>query len=155
VKTLGFTGTRNCTPEQVINLTAPWAHADWKKFDRFVTGACRGFDAIIGVALVARFPDKQHLVIVPANWSQVVEWWDDPEMEAFLDEHGGELKVLYMDTPTNYRDRNQVIVNHSDELFYLAEFPEGSTSSIRSGTWQTVRMARKKPIRVDGVIINA
>ena len=55
---------------------------------------------------------------------------------------------------TTYKDRNEAIVNRVDELYYCADYPEEDRRSRRSGTWQTVRLARGRGIPVDGIILN-
>jgi len=47
-----------------------------------------------------------------------------------------------------YRERNRDIVNASDVLIACPAFPEDDRRSQRSGTWQTVRMARDRGIRI-------
>jgi hypothetical protein len=44
--------------------------------------------------------------------------------------------------PKSTKDRNQAIVCISDVLLAAPRFPENDVRSKRSGTWQTVRMAR-------------
>lgn len=156
MRTLGFTGTRNIgSPREVAEAILPWVLTDFRKFDRFVTGGCRGFDREIGYGLATMLPDKEHVVIVPANRSQVDEWWADLFTQKRVADAGGSISIIEMPEGTSYKDRNQLIVGLADELFYYAEYPEDDGHSRRSGTWQTVRLARKKEIPVEGVIINA
>lgn len=45
--------------------------------------------------------------------------------------------------PQPYRERNQAIVDAADRLVAC---PAGMTEELRSGTWMTIRMARKRGI---------
>ena len=122
-------------------------HLYLSEYDGFVSGGCRGWDAVFGETLALRYPDKQHVVIVPANRSQVDPWWEkfDP----------GFVVVVYMDEGTSYRQRNEEIVKHSTHLFYCANYPEDHPKSGRGcGTWMTVRIARAAGMTPVGIILN-
>lgn len=153
MKTLGFTGTRNVTRNVAIDLLMPWFITDFRRYDHFVTGGCQGFDEYVGMGLAYAFPAKRHTVIVPSNRLQVAVWW--PDVKTYVEDLGGVFEVIEMPQGTTYKDRNEAIVNRSDELFYLADYPEQDSNSRRSGTWQTVRLARKKGVPVDGVVVNS
>lgn len=147
---LGFTGTRASAPHEE-KLRSYWEQVDatlfLRAFDTYVTGGCRGWDAFIGRYLAMRFPLKTHLVVVPANRSQVDPWWFEFDL--------GTILVYYMDEGTDYKDRNKEIVRRSDHLFYCADYPEDHGKSARSGTWQTVRLGRGADIPVDGIVLNS
>jgi hypothetical protein len=150
---LGFTGTRNCTVVQVMNVIGErW---NWLTDMRgFVTGGCRGFDAYVGEMLFRIWPEKQHWVIVPANHDQVDFWWRQPHIVEMTREFPHALKIMQMPEGSSYKDRNQRIVELCDSLFYMAEYPEDDSRSRRSGTWQTVRLGRAATRAPVGVIIN-
>ncbi len=80
-----------------------------------------------------------HLVhtILPANRSQVDGAWQY-------------RCTSYHEMPaqTSYRDRNLAIVAASRSLIAFPEYPEEHRKSRRSGTWQTIRLARAAGIPV-------
>jgi hypothetical protein len=77
--------------------------------------------------------------IVPADRSRVDPYWRD-HCDTFEE----------MPSGTDYRARNERIVELSDRLVALPEYPEDDHWSRRSGTWMTVRIARRagKPVAV-------
>lgn len=105
---------------------------------RYVTGACEGGDAWIGAFLHRNRPDALHEVIVPADTSQVDWWWEQPENLG-----GPGITVTRMPWGTSYADRNQALADRADEVIGFPLFPEADPRSRRSGTWQTIRMARR------------
>jgi hypothetical protein len=134
--TVGFSGTR-------LSIRArPQADAiiDILKkvstFRGFVTGACVGVDALVGESLIDEYPEKWHLVIVPADRSRIVAWWRQ------FPNHPT-LRVHEMPPGTDYADRNFQIVAASSQLVAFPGFAEDDERSRRSGTWQTIRMARR------------
>lgn len=143
---LGFTGTRSidASIEPYFESAEYLMYAD--AFDGFVTGGCKGFDAYIGKLLALKFPDKKHIVVVPANRSQVDPWWEkfDP----------GFVTLVEMPAGSTYKKRNIKLVELAGHLFYCACYPEEHGSSTRSGTWQTFRLAKKAGMTPDGIIIN-
>lgn len=100
--------------------------------ERYITGGARGGDALIGRWLYERYPSAHHIVVVPANRAQVVEWW-----------LGFDVTAVDMPRGTSYRDRNMHIVQMCTNLVAFPAFPEFNVKSRRSGTWQTVRMAKR------------
>jgi hypothetical protein len=63
-----------------------------------------------------------------------------------------QFTILY--PAKTYRERNLDIVTYSRLLIACPAYPEQDARSARSGTWQTVRFARKVPIPVLLVIPN-
>lgn len=97
--------------------------------DVFITGACVGGDALIGRCAAEMYPDAEHWVIVPANRSQVDRgyvWWA--------------TKVIVMPRDTDYRARNERIVEESDRV--IACYTGKKLEKPRSGTWMTANIAR-------------
>lgn len=149
-KTLGFTGTRNIggheekltayLQKSETHLFLSWA------FDQYVTGACKGWDAFIGEFLALTYPNATHTVLVPADQSQVDRWWEGFDL--------GKINVIFMPPNTDYRYRNEQIVQRSDYLFYCADYPEDDGRSKRSGTWMTKRIAEKAGVPLTGIVLN-
>jgi hypothetical protein len=137
VTTISFTAARlgfSPPPSFVENVLAdriPLAK-------RYVTGACEGGDAYIGAWLYRNRPDAEHVVVVPANRIQADYWWKEPGTPA-----GPTLIVVEMLPGSSYADRNQELVDRADWVVGFPAFPEGDSRSQRSGTWQTIRMARQ------------
>lgn len=103
---------------------------------RYVTGACEGGDAWIGAFLYFNRPEAEHEVIVPWDHRQIDPWWT----------RAGRLPLItvtQMPAGTTYKDRNQALANRADEVIGFPLFPERDPRSRRSGTWQTIRMARR------------
>lgn len=143
VRVCGFTGTRFVNGHGgAIGRLLTGVGA----YDEYVTGACVGFDAVAGMAMAIRYPLALHRVLVPVDEDQVRRWWDDPPFKG-----ASNIIVHKMPHGTDFKDRNQAIVDLSTELTYCAAFPEEHGKSLRSGTWQTIRMARRAGIPVDGI----
>jgi hypothetical protein len=129
--TAGFTAARDLDSAGegvILNvLVCHVPHAD-----RYVTGGAIGGDAFIGRWLLSNRPDAEHVVIVPGNWSRVDRWWPPAT-----------VKVVMMPPHSTYAARNARIVEESAMVFGFPGYPEDDPRSARSGTWQTIRMARK------------
>lgn len=122
----GFTGTRN-PPASAKNMIRLHLMTLDPEQDELVIGCCVGIDAIVGrIGHVLGF--KVHGVI-PIDESQVDVLW--PLYCSSIE---------YMPDNTNYMDRNQRIVDISLDL---TAFPLDAVERQRSGTWSTVRRARK------------
>lgn len=103
---------------------------------RYITGGARGGDAFIGRWLATAFPDSEHVVVLPANRRQVDAWWDYPLP-------GGPVTLIEMPPGTDYADRNQRLTDEAVAVYGLPAYEETDPRSLRSGTWQAVRMARR------------
>lgn len=146
---LGTTGTRSTRGrerELTEYLLRPETGLWLAGFDGYVSGGCRGWDAIFGRTLALTYPDKIHCVIVPDNRSQVDPWWEEFDL--------GKIWVIFMGEGTDFRARNQKIVELSSYIWYCASHPEKHGASTRSGTWMTVRLARAADKPVSGFLLN-
>jgi hypothetical protein len=102
--------------------------------DRYVTGACVGGDAFIGRWLLENRPGAEHVVIVPGDRSRVDPWWQAAE---------GTAELIWMPRNGTYRDRNAELVRLATFVVGSPAYPEDDPRSARSGSWQTIRMARR------------
>lgn len=139
-ETVAFTGTRRfLTGDERIRV-AEIIRA-LPKGTRIVTGGCVGLDAF--VAYYAHACGYHVHTIVPADRSRVDPGWRQ-NCTTFKE----------MPKGTTYRDRNVEIVSElteeDDTLYGVPDHDEHEAESWRSGTWQTIRLARKagKPVDV-------
>ncbi len=127
-ESIGFTGTRSVS---MVELPRIRQIVEALPEDTYVvTGACVGVDAAI--ARVARQRGLHVHTIVPADRSRVDPLWRD---YCITSEE--------MPSGTTYRDRNARIVELSSRLIGIPSHAEHDPESRRSGSWQTIRMARK------------
>lgn len=131
----GFTGTRAINEDsevivdRVLNrLPIP---------DRVVTGACVGIDQYVS-RWYAEHLSVPQIVFVPGDRSRV-----NPDFVLEMLENPLVL-VHFMPRNSTYRDRNVKIVENSTKLIGFPEYRESHPKSTRSGTWQTIRLARPK-----------
>jgi hypothetical protein len=111
---------------------------------RYITGGCRGGDAFLGLYLACAFPRAWHVVVLPANRSQVDPWW---EPFLHLPPAPGRPRpenLIFIEMPpgSTYEDRNAELARRGTVTYGLPAYPEDDPRSARSGTWQTIRMAR-------------
>lgn len=132
VAAVGFSGTRNPCPvareaiEEVL-----WGLTDIKQA---VTGGGAGTDALVGRWFAENRSEVENKVIVPGDWSRVDPWWLA---------YGYAVSTEEMPEGSTYKERNYRIAWQSDRLYAFPAYPEDDSRAARSGTWQTVRMARK------------
>jgi predicted Rossmann-fold nucleotide-binding protein len=124
---IGWTGSREMTPEMEQFIRRAIEVFDAEVI--VITGGCVGVDAY-----VAAYAHKHGLhvhTILPFNRAQVDPLWR-------------QHCTTYDEMPkgSNYRRRNQEIVRQSDRLYAVPRWPQNHPSSRRSGTWQTIRLAR-------------
>jgi predicted Rossmann fold nucleotide-binding protein DprA/Smf involved in DNA uptake len=135
-ETVGFTGTRSANHRDAGKIAD--ILAELSPDSTVVTGACVGVDMFVA-AIARRLGMKVHTV-VPADRSRVGRLWRQ-NCTTFEE----------MPPGTDYRDRNERIVALSDRVIAIPEAPEDAPESRRSGTWMTVRIARRagKSVQVE------
>lgn len=127
---IGFTGTRSApTSKQKRVLDVLLMRLD-RDFDitEVSHGDCKGSDKHFHDSIRALLPKTKINVFPPQKSTHRAYCEGDvihPEME--------------------YLERNQKIVDNSDILIAM---PKESSEVLRSGTWATIRMAKKKGIEV-------
>jgi hypothetical protein len=122
---LGFTGTRRgLTPSQRSSLKAL---IETIRPTVFHHGDCVGADAEAHDIVKARYPDCEMVLHPPQN----------PALRAFKK---GTLKAT-----KPYLDRNRCIV---DSCELLVACPGEITEATRSGTWSTIRYAKKQGVQI-------
>lgn len=142
-RVVGFTGSRQePTPEQWARHLYP--HLGQLGYaSGFVTGGCVGIDHIVGRWLFHHYPERHHTVVVPADRSRVAAWW-----RHYLPGGAGpvatNLTVIEMPPGTDYRSRNVRLVGLCEILIGYPQYGEGHPRSQRSGSWQTLRLARQQ-----------
>jgi NAD(P)-dependent dehydrogenase (short-subunit alcohol dehydrogenase family) len=129
----GITGARHLPPGAAHLVSG--AIAALPDGVTVITGACRGVDAY--AARVAYERGLHVITIVPANRALV-----DPDCVQWCHE------IIEMPEGSTYRDRNQAIVDRSQALLAFPQLHGDDQRSRRSGTWQTIRIARKAVIPV-------
>lgn len=142
-KRYGFSGSRSIPAgrESIIDGVLAILHGA-----EFTTGACMGVDAYVGMKLWRDHPEALHRIVVPADRSRVEYWWTHRAIRDAGPQSGVLLEEMM--PGMSYADRNQRIVQHSDVLVAFPAHPETDPRSKRSGTWQTVRMARRAGLDV-------
>jgi hypothetical protein len=123
--------------------------------DLYVTGGCVGVDEAIATMLCRIHPESAQRIMVPHNRDLVDQYW--------LTAIGkrSNVEVIYMPAGSTYRDRNLAILGDftihgyfrhiPDLLIGFPPFPEKDPRMARSGTWQTIHLARyaSPPIPAD------
>ena len=134
---ISFTASRDLDKggqEVILNVL----HTGIPLAAQYITGGARGGDAFIGRWLFGHRPEAEHIVVLPADRSQIDPWW-----EAVPVGTGVDLYVIEMRPGTTYRDRNAELVRLGTAVCAFPACEEDDPCSRRSGTWQTARMARK------------
>jgi len=122
---VGFTGTQvGMSDRQKYELEKFFHDNELGKDDEFHHGDCIGAD--MQADTIARAFGLQIHIHPPSNYSK----------RAFCAEKGD---TVYMEQ--EYLERNKAIVDSSQ---WLVAAPKGEEEELRSGTWSTVRYARKK-----------
>ncbi len=122
--TIAMTGTRKTetlTDKQLAHFKKCLATSKEQGFDVFRHGDCVGAD------------EKGHHIAVSLGYSVRIHPPTDPKYRAFC-------SSPFVAPALSYQDRNQAMVNNCDMLLAL---PKSNQEVQRSGTWMTIRMARK------------
>jgi len=120
---IGFTGTQGAlTEKQINNLVDFLAATEIKEVHH---GDCKGADKLFHDAVFMVKGQTAKIIIHPP---------DIDFMRAFC--KGDEIR-----NPLTYRERNAMIV---EECEMLLVFPKANKEELRSGTWMTARLAKKK-----------
>lgn len=126
---IGFTGTRHkLTPDQQMTLKATFKLINklgpltqWVEVI-FHHGDCVGAD------------EYAHQGARKLGWEIIGHPPEDDKLRAFCD-------FDYSHDPLPYRDRNRAIVDHCS---ILVACPYQNEEVLRSGTWSTIRYAKKR-----------
>lgn len=127
---LGFTGSRGHAPFYRMPPSQLFALKDWLKEqqpEEVHHGDCLGADAEFHDAVVAGVAGCCRIVIHPPL---------DGKQRAFCSTLDVRVETVY---PARFLDRNHDIVRASERLLACPRDKE----ALRSGTWATVRYARK------------
>jgi predicted Rossmann fold nucleotide-binding protein DprA/Smf involved in DNA uptake len=103
--------------------------------DHFVSGCARGTDSAAGWEALMFFPDAQHTFVVPHGFRHNTEMVKDLVKRKITDK----VRVEYM-KDGGPLERNRRMNEISNELM---AFPKTLEEILRSGTWSTIRHARK------------
>lgn len=141
----GFTASRHldANGQRLIDNVLTHAHPA----ELWVTGACIGGDQYIAtVGAEAGIPQR---IYVPGDTSRVdLDWLraisKNPKVDAITLPRG-----------STYQQRNQLIVRGQriDVLVGFPQYTEDDPRNLRSGTWQTIRIARKAGIPLSVTVI--
>ena len=136
--TIAFTGTRHQpTALQIARLHLEIVHAKRGDFPQVRHGDCVGADkAFHRLCLVHALVSR--IGIHPPVVSTLRAYCADMVVP-------GKMPEIIVHPPQDYLDRNQTMVDNSDMLIAV---PETQEEKLKSGTWSTVRKARKKGLPI-------
>jgi predicted Rossmann fold nucleotide-binding protein DprA/Smf involved in DNA uptake len=129
VRHVGFTGTREGMSDYqkaVLKRSMAAAHCDGIE-NILHHGDCKGADA------------EAHAIAVELGWDIIIH----PPTRRIMRAYCGDGAIILL--PMDYLERDQAIVNASRFMFAA---PKSDKEERRSGTWYTVRYARKMGKRV-------
>lgn len=119
---IGMTGSRDGISEYAISKFKDYLDTLSVKVDEVHHGDCVGADTIF------------HDICKSKGFRIVVHPPTNPTMRSYCD--GDVIKP-----PLAYLERNKRIVDETD---FIVAFPSSTNEVVRSGTWSTIRYARKK-----------
>lgn len=126
---LGFTGTREKLADAQIIALRAWLEAN--RPTEFHHGACLGADATAALQVKAIYGRSVRLIARPGN---MPKYASQPALDVSDERH----------PPVYTLTRNKSIVENTDLLLACPSGPE----VLRSGTWSSIRWARKLGRRV-------
>lgn len=129
VRHVGFTGTQGGMSEhQKRTLRMAMEAANTTGIENVLHhGDCKGAD------------EEAHAIAVDLGWDIIIH----PPIKRIKRAYCGDGAIIL--PPMDYLDRNHEIVRNSNFIFAA---PKSDTEERRSGTWYTVRYARKMGKRV-------
>jgi hypothetical protein len=138
VKGVGFTGPLELSEAGARLVRRTVAGLD--DFGCFVSGAAYGVDTAAALAAAEFFPEAAHRVYVPRAWH-------NERAVVQLRERGAEVIEIAAGVSGPYMARNDAMVADRD-VEQLVGFPHTCAERLRSGTWATIRRARKAGLRI-------
>lgn len=146
-----FTGV-----QQIILSQFPYINdvLDGLKANVFITGGARGIDEYVALRMAEERPvskGNRHIMVIPWNY----RYKNDVLYVGFQNRLGGE--IWDMPRPTRKSDvpeilRNDFMLDLALDLnpskAFVCAFPGSREEILRSGTWTTIRHARKRNIPV-------
>lgn len=125
---LGFTGTRKLTIEQFTALKQFLRELHRDPIEKVVHGDCVGADSLFDQLVCGHTP-----------WVRELFPSDVPGLRANSHLYSPE-RIVRVHPPAPPLVRNAAVVRESD---YMIACPSGRVEELRSGTWATIRLARK------------
>jgi hypothetical protein len=113
-----------------------------RELDVLVSGGAYGIDSIVPPHALTLYPEAHVHLIVPATLQHNTGLYQQ------LSSMAPDRVRTPFEVPGSYMDRNDAVIANSTRLL---AFPETKTELQRSGTWATVRRARKA--RMDVAIV--
>ena len=115
----------------------------------FVSGAAYGVDTIAALAARDGYMDCTHRLVVPNgrhNEDLVAKWEKWADEDALRTDTDARIHLIQrMPTGTDHLARNDEMIHLAD---ILIAFPPTAKEERRSGTWATIRRARRKGIPI-------
>lgn len=133
MRAIAFTGEVELTRPQVSTVRCGVQHL--APADLYISGAAFGVDTVAGLTAIELHPHAEHRVYVPAAWhnAEGVEQLHQRGAVVIEVDQAGSVGASYM-------ARNDRMVAECTEL---VGFPYTAQEEVRSGTWATIRRARK------------
>jgi predicted Rossmann fold nucleotide-binding protein DprA/Smf involved in DNA uptake len=133
VRSLAFTGPVEITEVEAYAVRCALERVE--PADVYISGAAFGVDTAAALAAVDLHPEAEHRVYVPAAWHNEVAVEQLRRLGAVVFEVDPAET-----TAASYMVRNDLMVAACTELI---GFPYTLVEELRSGTWATIRRARR------------
>jgi predicted Rossmann fold nucleotide-binding protein DprA/Smf involved in DNA uptake len=133
VRSLAFSG-----PVEITDIEAFAVRCALERVtpaDVYISGAAFGVDTAAALAAIGLYPDAEHRVYVPAAWHNEAAVEQLRRLGAVVFEVDGADT-----TAASYMARNDCMIA---ECTALVGFPYTLAEELRSGTWATIRRARR------------